>query len=261
MSKRKALGQHFLTNPRILEKILRCISPGKDDVIIEIGAGKGVLTFPLARKAKKVYAVEKDDGFIPLLKEKAIPNLKILHEDILKIELNGISKEKSIKLVGNLPYSISSPILFKVLAEKENISECFFLLQKEVAERIRAKPGTKEYAPLSIFFHNFFSVNLLFTVSPECFSPPPKVHSALISLKKREKPLFSLDHEELFLTFLKGSFRHRRKKLRNNLKICGFSPQTITQALLSSGIDQDTRAEQVTLPQFLSLFSLLYEKN
>jgi 16S rRNA (adenine1518-N6/adenine1519-N6)-dimethyltransferase len=261
MNRRKALGQHFLTNPRILEKILHCISPGKEDVIIEIGAGKGVLTFPLAARAKKVFAVEKDVQFIPLLKEKSLPNLTILNKDILKIGLCEITKNKSNKLVGNLPYSISTPILFKVLSEKEIISECFFLLQKEVAERMRAKPGTKEYAPLTIFFHNFFSVKLLFTVSPQCFSPPPKVDSALVSLKKREQPLYALDNEEVFLTFLKGSFRHRRKKLRNNLKSCGFSLQSINQALINSGIDQNIRPEQVPLSQFLILFSLLYEKN
>jgi 16S rRNA (adenine1518-N6/adenine1519-N6)-dimethyltransferase len=164
-----------------------------------------------------------------------------------------------VKLVGNLPYSLSSPLLFKVLQEKELFSECIFLLQKEVAERISGQPGSKKYAPLSIFFQIHFSTKLLFLVPPECFSPPPKVYSALISLKRRDHPLFLIEQEELFRQFLKGAFKHRRKILRKNFEKFNFPLPLIDKALDKFGIERNLRPEQLSISQFVALFNYFYQ--
>lgn len=147
-TKRKALGQHFLKNKTVLNKILRRISPQKKDLIIEIGAGRGVMTFPLAEKAGKVIAIEKDPALIPYLQRRDFPNLTILEKDIMKVEFCELLKhtknfKENVKLVGNLPYSLSSPLLFKLLEERELFSECIFLLQKEVAQRLCVSPARK----------------------------------------------------------------------------------------------------------------------
>ena len=258
----KAMGQHFLKDHAVLKKIIRYISPSKEDLIIEIGAGKGALTFPLAAKAGKVIAIEKDPAFIPFLQRKDIPNLAILEEDILKVDFSELIKahdfKNNVKLAGNLPYSLSSPLLFKVLREKELFSECIFLLQKEVAERICSQPGSKNYAPLSILFQIHFSARLLFIISPGSFSPPPKVHSALISLKRRDQPLFLIDQEELFRQFLKGAFKHRRKILRKNLEKLNFPLPLIDEALDKFGIKRNLRPEQLSISQFMDLFNFFY---
>lgn len=259
-SKRRALGQHFLSNPRVLQKIIKSINPQQDELIIEIGAGKGALTSPLAQKAGRIIAIEKDSSLIPTLQKKRFSNVLILEKNILKIDFRDLIKEEKIKLVGNLPYSISSSILFKVFAEKELISECFFLLQKEVAERLCAIPGTKKYAPISILFQNYFSVELHFTLSPASFSPPPQVESALISLKRRKKPVYSIESDKIFLQFLKAAFKHRRKKLINNLIRMNHSSSQAKQSLPACGIEEDARPEQVSLSQYVKLFNTLYKE-
>ncbi|MEA2005311.1 MAG: 16S rRNA (adenine(1518)-N(6)/adenine(1519)-N(6))-dimethyltransferase RsmA [Acidobacteriota bacterium] len=260
-SKRKALGQHFLTNKKVLTKIINVISPQKQDLIIEIGAGKGVLTFPLAEKAGKVIAFEKDEAFIPILKSKPFPNLTILHKDIFKAQFSEFAKDKNLKVAGNLPYSISSQILFKVLSEKEHITQCTFLLQKEVAERVCAQPGSKKFAPISILFQIYFETHLCFTVSSKNFRPQPKVESALVTLNKRDLPLFHIENEDLFKKFLKTSFQHRRKKLSNNLKGLNFSLFDIKNAFNYCQINDGLRAEQINISQFVALFNFLYKSS
>jgi 16S rRNA (adenine1518-N6/adenine1519-N6)-dimethyltransferase len=260
--KTKALGQHFIKNPSILKKIIRCISPEPEDLIIEIGAGKGSMTFPLAKKAGNVIAIEKDKTLIPFLENNAFTNLRIINKDVLEIDFYKLLnkekiKENRTKFVGNLPYSISTPILFKLMASKEMFSECAFLLQKEVAERIASQPGSKKYAPLSIIFQIFFIIKLHFKLAPKCFSPPPKVESVLISLKKRKKPLFDLDDEDWFHNFLKISFQHRRKTLFNNLKRLNIPRSLMDKAYREIGIKQDYRAEQLTIAQFFQLYKFL----
>lgn len=257
------MGQHFLKNRLVVKKILHCISPQKNGLVIEIGAGKGVLTFPLANKSGKVIAIEKDPSLIPFLQRKNIPNLIVMEKDILKVDFRELIKEQNfkdrVKLVGNLPYSISSPLLFKVLAEKELFSECAFLLQREVAERICAQPGSKRYAPLSILFQIYFSVKLHFIVAPESFSPPPQVKSALISLKKRPKPLFSIKNEQIFKKFLKSAFKHRRKMLFNNLEHFNFPPSQIEEAYQKCSIERNFRPEQLSISQFVALFNFFFK--
>ena len=262
-SKRKALGQHFLHNRQLLRRIVNVIDPQPEEIILEIGAGKGALTFALAERKAKIIAVEKDVSLIPHLKKKDFSNLTIIDKDILRVhfrDLLPINEARKAKVVGNLPYSLSSPILFKVLAEKDVISCCVFLLQKEFAQRLCAQPGSKKYAPLSIIFQNFFTPRFHFSVSASFFSPPPKVESALMSLEKRSKPLFPIVEQELFLKFLKGAFQHRRKKLSNNLKRLHWPDSLIKRVLEICGIDGNLRPEQVSLPQFVRLFNCLQEK-
>lgn len=262
-SKRKFLGQHFLADRKFLKKIVKVILSQKGELVIEIGAGKGALTRILAPQVNQIIAVEKDPQLLHFLEKLDFPNLSVLNEDILSVPFkelvgrNGKSK-KGFKVVGNLPYSISSSILFKALDEIELIASCIFLLQKEVAQRICAHPGSKQYAPLSIFFQNYFSPRLHFIVPPEAFSPPPQVYSALISLQKRIRPLFEVQDEKLFRNFVKRAFTHRRKYLFNNLKLLNFDLSLIKDAFFRAELGEKIRPEQVPLSQFVELYRFLY---
>jgi 16S rRNA (adenine1518-N6/adenine1519-N6)-dimethyltransferase len=266
MRKIKALGQHFLTSRAILNKIVTIISPQKDELIIEIGAGKGALTFLLADRCAKVIAIEKDQSLVHFLLEKKRENVDILERDVLSIDFATLLKtEKAVagkvKLVGNLPYSISSPLLFKTLEAKDLFSSCVFLLQKEVAERLSAGPGSKKYAPLSILFQIHFDVCLHFIVAPGSFSPPPRVRSALVSLQRRERPLFPLQDQGRFQTFLRSSFGQRRKTLLNNLKSLDLPFVLLVESLRRLGLDSGVRAEQVPIEKFVRLFDAVARIN
>lgn len=251
---RKALGQHFIVNPNILKKIIDCIAPQEKDLIIEIGAGTGSLTFLLAEKAGQVIAVEKDESLISLLKKNKPPNLELCQEDVLKINFNQMAKPGTTKLIGNLPYSISSQILFKVLEENDFIKECHFMLQKEVAERVCASSGSKKYAPISILLQNSFHTKIQFLLSPGSFVPPPKVKSALVTLRKRCRPIHPFFKTKQFKNFIKKAFSQRRKKLKNNLKTMGFTPDQIRKSFHDCGLNLHIRAEKVSLDDFAALY-------
>lgn len=260
--KTKILGQHFLRNPNVLKRIIACISPQSDDVIIEIGAGKGALTVPLTERAGKVIAIERDRTLAAFLRRKRIPNLSIIEGDVLKVDFKSLIKEKNSfrntpKIAGNLPYSISSPILFKIYANNELFSLCVFLLQKEVAERICASPGSKKFAPISILLQNVFEAHIRARVKPLSFSPPPKVMSALVTLKKREKSLFPFTDEVKFRRFLKASFQSRRKTLFNNLILGGYGRGHLDDVFQSLGMEKMIRPEQLSIDGFHSLFESL----
>jgi len=260
-NKRKALGQHFLMKRNILKKIVNVIDPQPEDLIIEIGAGKGALTFPLAKKGSRVIAIERDSSLVPYLRKQFFPNLITLESDVLQVNFKDLVQKKRAKIVGNLPYAISSPLLFKVLRDKDLFSACIFLLQKEVAQRLCAHPGTKKYAPISILFQNYFVTCLHFHVPSSSFYPVPQVESALVSLKRRVQPCFSISNQERFHTFLKGAFRSRRKKLKNNLKNLHFLEFDIRETLKICRIDEGLRPEQVSLSQFVALFEALHPDN
>lgn len=258
-AKTRRWGQHFLADSKVLKKIVRVIDPQPEDLIIEIGAGKGVLTFPLAQKARAVIAIEKDRELVPVLACGKPDNLKIVEKDVLRVNFKELvaaaaSRTDPVKIVGNLPYSISSPLMFKVLEEKRLFQSCVFLVQKEVAERICARPGSKKYAPLSILVHNHFSARIHCLVHAGSFSPPPRVESALISLDRRASPLFEIPDEHLFLKFLQVAFRHRRKILMNNLRRSGWPPETLASAYEELGLKRTARPEELTISQFVRLF-------
>jgi 16S rRNA (adenine1518-N6/adenine1519-N6)-dimethyltransferase len=258
-SKRKALGQHFLTDRKALHRIAEVIAPTAGDLIIEIGAGKGALTFYLTKTEAKIFAIEKDKTLIPHLKKKEFPNLTVIAEDALRVDFGDLLQGRKGKIVGNLPYAISTPLMFKVLKERESVTLCVFLLQKEVAHRVCALPGTKKYAPLSILFQNDFEARVHFTVPASSFSPSPRVESALISLRKRPEPLSLIPHREGFVKFLKDAFRSRRKKLSNNLKALEISPSRIKNAYLACGIEEKWRPEQLSLSRFVALYVHLFD--
>ncbi len=262
MRKVKALGQHFLTSRSILRKIVETIAPQKDELVIEIGAGRGALTFPLSDRAGKVIAIEKDKDLVSFLADKQRPNLVIREADVLRLAFHDLVAEEpafhgKVKLVGNLPYVISSPLLFKVLEDKDLFSACVFLLQKEVAERIDAHPGSKDYAPLSILFQRHFDVRLCFTVAPGAFSPPPRVQSALVALTRRPLPLFPVTDEDRFRRFLRMSFAQRRKTLLNNLKSGPYLPGLLQDSFRCLSLKEKVRAEQLSIGQFVGLFERL----
>ncbi len=256
-SRRHALGQHFLKNPRVLSKIVDSISPKKTDIVIELGAGDGALTRLLAAQAGSVIAIEKDSRLLPALQSLSLKNVVILHQDILKVDFSQTTQGRSAKIVGNLPYAISTPLLYRLLTAKDICSEGHFLMQKEVAERVCASPGTKKLAPLSLLLQNDFEAGIRFRVAPGSFSPPPKVDSAFVSLIKRKTPLFSIATEPQFQSFLQVCFQQRRKKLTNNLRSLGLTSEICVQALESAAIDPDIRPEKLSLKQFVDLYQEL----
>jgi 16S rRNA (adenine1518-N6/adenine1519-N6)-dimethyltransferase len=255
-SRRHALGQHFLTNEGVLRKIVGVIDPRPGDVILEIGAGRGALTARLAERAGRVVALEKDARLIPELRKAMPANVEIVHGDILKADLGDFqasSGARSLRLVGNLPYSISSPLLFKVLDDRGLLSDGVFLLQKEVAERVTAGPRTKSYAPLAILLQNEFEAEIAFTVAPGSFSPPPKVQSALLVLERRAAPLQPGAAEEPFRAFLRAAFAERRKMLWKNLARRA-TPEALAAAYERTGLARNARAEELPPGTLFALF-------
>ena len=242
-SRRHALGQHFLANEGVLRKIVNVVDPQAGDIVVEIGPGRGVLTAALAAKAGRVVAVEKDERLIPALRSEMPANVEVVHGDILRIDLDGVLKQAgvaAVRLVGNVPYSISSPLLFRVLDERSRLSDCVFLLQKEVAERVTAGPGTKSYAPRGILLQNEFEARIAFTVSPGSFSPPPKVQSALLTLRRRIAPLHPDAADEPYRAFLRAAFAERRKRLWKNPARRAFRavPGAAGPLLMTAGLNR-----------------------
>ena len=259
-SRRHALGQHFLASPAVLRKIVGVIDPKPADLIVEIGAGRGVLTTQLAGSAGRVIAVEKDDRLIPALREAMPPNVEVVHADIMKLDFREILKKAdvpTVRLVGNIPYSISSPLLFRVLDDRALLSVCVFLLQKEVAERVTAGPGTKSYAPLGILLQNEFEARIAFTVAPGSFSPPPKVQSALLTLRRRPVPLHPGAADEPYRAFLRAAFAERRKMLWKTLARRA-TPAAITAAYDALGLARNARAEELSPDLLFRLFQVLH---
>ncbi len=255
-SRRHALGQHFLANPGVLRRIVAVIDPRPGDVIVEVGAGRGVLTAALAAKAGRVIALEKDQRLVPALRETMPSNVELVHADALKVDLRDILKSAGVplfRLAGNIPYSISSPLLFKILGEREALSDATLLVQKEVAERVTAGAGSKNYAPLGILLQNAFEARIALHVSPGSFSPPPKVRSALLTLRRRPEPLIPGVEGEPFRTFLKAAFAERRKLLWNNLAR-RYNARALAASYETLGLARNVRAEE--LPSGV-LFALL----
>jgi 16S rRNA (adenine1518-N6/adenine1519-N6)-dimethyltransferase len=261
-TRRQAFGQHFLYNPRLLDKIARTIDPGPDDVVIEIGPGKGALTRPLAALVGKVVAVEIDRILAESLSADKPANVTVIEGDALDISFEDLiagvaGASPPVKIIGNLPYSISGPFLARLWEERRFFSRAAFLIQKEVAERIAAGPGTKSFAPLSIMLQIYFETKILFKVAPGSFIPPPKVESAVLSLIRREIPLVNIIDGLKFRKFLGGAFAQRRKTLLNNLGAMGISADRGSAALETMGLVRSIRPEQVAIPAWAALFLAL----
>ena len=264
-TRRQILGQHFLHDKNIVKKIVEANQPEKSDLFIEVGPGTGALTFPLAEKAGFVLAVEKDPSLIPALEAKAASNVEIIAGDILKLDLAPSIERKwsglsSVKMAGNLPYHISTQILFVLLELKNSLTQAVFLFQKEVAQRLVAQAGTKKYSPLSILLQNYFETELLFYIKPGAFSPPPAVDSACVKFTRRHQPAFFPEEQDQdFTEFLKVSFARRRQTLKKNLEKAGYSPEKISQVLEKLQLKSQTRAEELAPHTLYQVFRALKE--
>lgn len=250
----KRLGQNFLNDPNILRKICATAKLHKEDHVIEIGPGKGSLTEHLVRGAGRVTAIEKDKRLKTFLDGKfgESTNVRFVYEDVLKIDFSRFSDGEKTKFVSNLPYNISTRILFKLLDERELFSRIVVMLQKEVAQRISSAKGRKSYGSLSVLLQSCFSVETAFKVSRRAFYPVPEVDSAVVVLDPLKEPVFSLSSEKTFRTVTRYAFSSRRKTIRNSLGNF-FERETVERALSGSNIDQRRRAESLSVEEFARL--------
>jgi 16S rRNA (adenine1518-N6/adenine1519-N6)-dimethyltransferase len=253
---RKSLGQNFLLDDNIARKIVRTAEINSKDVVLEIGAGKGALTKHLVEQAKAVVAVEIDKRAVQLLvkrfeKECATKRLLVVRQDILKVDFLKISRElrSSLRVIGNIPYYVTTPILFKVIEQREVVRDLIVLMQLEVGQRIVAKPGTKDYGILSVFGQYYGLPKLLFKVPPKAFSPEPKVFSVLLRLDFRQEPAHRLLNEEIFVTVVRGTFGKRRKTLRNGLRYLNLEGLDLSKLPM----DLNLRPEQLSVQEFVEL--------
>lgn len=250
---KKRLGQHFLKSEHIVKKILDVIDPQRGQTIIEIGAGRGAFTLPLAQSGAKVIAVEFDRDFAGYLGKllKKYDNVSIINQDFLKFEPDSVGLSR-FTLVGNMPFNITSPVIDWATRHQPVIDSACLMVQKEMAERLSAIPKTKNWSPLSIFTQLHFDVTYCFDVAPEHFRPSPKVTSAVIKLTPKKK--VHVKHWGLFEKVVRVSFQKRRKLLVNNLVPDIIPhPQTAREILCELGLPENCRAEQLTTTQFLTL--------
>jgi 16S rRNA (adenine1518-N6/adenine1519-N6)-dimethyltransferase len=259
---KKRWGQHFLIDPNILNKVVRTAEVGKEDVVLEVGPGLGEMTLALARQAKKVIAIEIDSKLVAILEKKMKDhsNVEVVKSDILKVDFDQFLKREAnpIKVVANLPYQISTPLLFRFVESKEVFSTFTLMLQREVAERMVASPGRKEYGPLSIFIQLFFDLSIRFFIKPSAFFPPPKVDSALVHMIWKEEPMIESNDEEWFKRVVKACFGYRRKTLVNALKHSELIlPESMESKMKGIGIDPRRRPETLTIQEFATLANAL----
>lgn len=261
----KRLGQHFLVDSRPLYAMLQAAELLPEDGVLEIGPGLGVLTRELCSRAGKVVAVEKDRQLIPILEDltRDFKNICILDADVLKLDMEELREEHfggSFKVVANLPYYITSPIIMKIIENRHLIPLAVLMVQKEVAQRLVASPGSKDYGILTIAVNMYAEVKLVCNVGKSSFLPPPKVESAVVKILLRQKPRVEVD-EELFFKVVEAAFGERRKTLKNSLSrrldIPGIDPEVIAKALEVTGIDPMRRGETLSIEEYAQLLEAL----
>ena len=268
----KKFGQNFLIDTHVLEKIVDAASIGKDDLVLEIGPGIGTVTQYLCEAARQVIAVEIDRKLIKILRDtlSAYDNVEVINEDILKVDIAALVEEKNggkpIKVVSNLPYYITTPIIMTLLEKRVPVTDMTLMMQEEVARRMQAVPGNKDYGALSLAVQ-YYSVPYIAAFVPQnCFMPRPNVGSAVVNLKCHEKPPVEVKDEELMFKLIKASFAQRRKTLQNGLTNSAeldFTKEEITEAILKMqdilGMKQNPliRGETLTLKEFACLSDIL----
>jgi 16S rRNA (adenine1518-N6/adenine1519-N6)-dimethyltransferase len=262
LTPRKRWGQHFLVDRNILNKVVRAAELEKGDVILEIGPGMGEMTLALARQVNKVIAVEIDRELVKILKEKTadLPNIIVIEGDILKISFEELYRQghQQLKVVANLPYQISTPLLFGFIESRDLFSTLTLMLQREVAERMIASPGGKDYGPLSVFTQSVSDLSIKFYIKPSAFFPPPKVESAVIHMVWKERPLVRGEEEGWFKKVVKGCFGYRRKRLINALRHADLLlPEDLEKRIEKIGIDSQRRPETLTIQEFARLADAL----
>lgn len=258
----KKLGQNFLINESIIYDIVKKANVTKEDVVIEIGPGLGSLTKELINNAKKVIAIELDPNMIDILKSRfgIFDNFEVIYGDVLKIDLEELIKGyDSVKVVANLPYYITTPIIMKLLEDKLKIKSITVMVQKEVGERICATHKDKEYGAITVSVQYYSEPQIIIDVPKENFLPAPEVDSCVIRLNMREKPPVSLKDEKLFFRLVKGAFTQRRKTINNSLTCSGKSKEEIMAALNKLGIDSKLRAENLSIQQYADIANTLVE--
>ena len=264
----KKFGQNFLIDTHVLDKIISAAEITKDDLVVEIGPGIGTMTQYLACAAREVVAIEIDKMFIPILLEtlSAYDNVTIINEDVLKVDLNKLAEEKNggrpVKVVANLPYYITTPIIMGLFENHVPLHSITIMVQKEVADRMRMGPGTKDYGALSLAVQYYAEPYLVANVPQNCFMPRPKIGSAVIKLTVHEKPPVTVRDEKLMFRLIRASFNQRRKTLANGLNNSPelhYSKEQIAEAIEKLGTSPSVRGEALTLEQFARLADILLE--
>ncbi|HHW03541.1 MAG TPA: 16S rRNA (adenine(1518)-N(6)/adenine(1519)-N(6))-dimethyltransferase RsmA [Thermoanaerobacterales bacterium] len=262
----KRLGQHFLMDEAPIAAMIQAAELNDDDGVLEIGPGLGVLTVKLCERAGKVVAVEKDRDLIPVLKKitRDFKNICVIKEDVLKLDLELLKDryfDSSFKVVANLPYYITSPIIMKMVQNRHLVELAVVMVQKEVARRLNALPGGKDYGILSIAVQLYADVDIVCEVGKDAFMPPPKVDSAVVRIRLKQRPQVMMEDEALFFKVVEAAFGERRKTVRNALKgrlvLPGISPDKIDGALERAGIDPTRRGETLSIQEFARLASAL----
>lgn len=262
----KSLGQNFLVDRNILDKIVDAAEISEEDIVFEIGTGVGTLTYELAQRAKKVIAIEIDKNLIPILQEtlSEFNNVTIINQDILKTDIESIVNEHAeggnIKVVANLPYYITTPIIMRFLESNVHVDAFVLMIQKEVADRIAAKPSTKDYGSLTVAIQYYAESKIIAKVPKTAFFPQPAVDSSVIKLSSRTEQPVVVEDEKLFFKVVRGSFAKRRKTILNSLSTYeDFNKETIAKALELANIDPRRRGETLTIEEFALLTNSVSE--
>lgn len=248
---KKNLGQHFLSDRSYIGRIVMAVNPKPGDRLVEIGPGQGAITFPLLKKHGELTVIEFDRDLITPLMEasEGVGRLTIIHKDVLQVDFSKLAGDEGpLRLVGNLPYNISSPILFHALEHAGAVRDMHFMLQKEVVDRMASGPGSKVYGRLSVMLQAYCTVTSLFDVPPGAFRPPPKVDSAVVRLVPRDPATIGIADHALFERVVRDAFGQRRKTLRNALQLVCTGAQ-----IEAAGIRPDARAEQLEVAEFVRL--------
>ncbi len=265
----KKFGQNFLIDDHVIRKIINGAEVTKDDFVLEIGPGIGTMTQYLCEAAREVAAVEIDKKLIPILGEtlSAYDNVTVINEDILKVDIRALALEKNngkpIKVVANLPYYITTPIIMGLFESHVPIDNITVMVQKEVADRMKVGPGSKDYGALSLAVQYYAKPYLVANVPANCFIPRPNVDSAVIRLSRHEEPVVHVEDETLMFNIIRASFNQRRKTLQNGLKNSGLFPLSkdeIVESIVEAGLPETVRGEALTLEQFAQLANIMYHK-
>lgn len=257
----KSLGQNFLIDQNILDKIVDGAEITKEDCVIEVGPGIGSLTQNIAERAKSVLAIEIDRNLIPILRDtlKEYSNIEVVNADVLKLDLNELIEDKlkgeNVKVIANLPYYVTTPIIMKFLEGRVKVQSLTIMIQKEVAERMQAGPGTKDYGSLSIAVQYYCNPKILLKVPPTVFIPQPNVDSTVIKLDVLEEPKVYVEREDLFFSLIKDAFGKRRKTLLNALSSgdLKLDKDVVKKILDESNIDEVRRGETLTIEEYATL--------
>lgn len=246
---RKRFGQHFLHDPAIIERLVRSVAPGEGQSLVEIGPGQGALTYPLLDEVDHLQVVELDRDLIALLRERIAPERLTIHEsDALRFDFAALADGRPLRVVGNLPYNISTPLIFHLLDQAGAIADMTFMLQKEVVDRLTAAPGGKDYGRLSVMVQYHCQADYLFFVPPGAFQPPPKVDSAVVRLTPHATPPWPADDPAWLARLVAQAFSQRRKAIRNSLK------RLIDADLFAAtGIDPGLRPDHLTVADYVAL--------